>query len=59
MLPDKYKDNKGVIRVSNKHVDDLKGALTMVETIGRDPVIVRSRGVSGILKKLEKKYLAG
>ncbi len=59
ILKDKYnKDSqRGLIRVNHKNVDNLKAALTMVDNIDNSEVIVKSIGVSGILKKAEKRYL--
>ncbi len=53
LLNDKYKKNKGLIRVSNKHVDDLKTSLALIKKIDNKDVIVKSLGVSGILNKAE------
>lgn len=44
----------GIIKINNKYVDDLKAALALIKEIGGQAVIVRSRGVSGILRKTEK-----
>ena len=49
---------KGIIKVNNKHVDELKAALTLVKSINGKEVIVKSIGVSGIMKKAEKNYLS-
>jgi len=57
ILQDKFQNNKGIIKVGHRHVDHLRAALTMIDSIDKTPVIVRSLGVSGILKKAEKKYL--
>ncbi|MFH1316230.1 MAG: Rpp14/Pop5 family protein [Candidatus Woesearchaeota archaeon] len=59
ILPDKYnaKNQRGMIRVNNKEIDNLKSALIMVKNIQGQDVIVRSVGVSGILKKAENRYL--
>ena len=59
ILSDKWDKNsqRGIIRVSHKHVDNLKAALTMMDKINDDDVIVKSVGVSGILNKAEKRYL--
>ena len=54
---DKEKQN-GIIRVNNKHVHDLKTSLMFVTKIQGSEVIVRSLGVSGILNKAQKKYIA-
>lgn len=56
LLNDKYdpKTQRGLIRVGHRHVDHLKACLAMISTIDRQPVIVRSLGVSGILKKATK-----
>ncbi|MFH1053334.1 MAG: Rpp14/Pop5 family protein [Candidatus Woesearchaeota archaeon] len=59
ILPDKYdaKNQRGLIRVNNKEVDSLKSALIMIKEIQGQDVIIRSVGVSGILKKAENRYL--
>lgn len=54
----KYKNQRGLIKVNHKHVDELKAALTFIEKIKNQKVIVKSIGVSGIIKKAEKKYLS-
>jgi ribonuclease P/MRP protein subunit POP5 len=48
---------RGIIKVSHKHVDSLKSALFFAEKISNTEVIFRSLGVSGILKKAEDRYL--
>ncbi len=54
LLKEKYFENKGVIRVSSKKVNSLKAAFTLTKGINKEPVIVRSLGVSGILQKTNK-----
>ena len=58
-INDKWNANmqRGVIKVNNKHVDELKASLTFVKNIEGKEVIVKSVGASGILKKLRQKYL--
>lgn len=48
---------RGVIKVSHKHVDAAKAALTFANRIDNADVIFRSVGVSGILRKAEQKFL--
>ena len=48
---------RGIIKVSHKHVDAVKAALTFANKIEDTDIIFRSVGVSGILKKAENKYL--
>ncbi|MBI2653063.1 ribonuclease P protein component 2 [Candidatus Woesearchaeota archaeon] len=48
---------RGIVKVSHKHVDAVKAALTFADKINNEEVIFRSIGVSGILKKAESKYL--
>ena len=48
---------RGIIKVSHKHVDALKAALTFADKIDDKDVIFRSLGISGILNKAEQKYL--
>lgn len=48
---------RGIMRVNNKNVDNLKASLIFVKAINGEEVIVRSVGASGILKKAQQKYL--
>lgn len=60
VLNDNYnqKTQRGIIKVSNKMVDSLRAALCFVKDIDNQKVIVRSVGISGILKKAKNRYLA-
>ncbi len=60
ILPDKWseKAQRGMIRVNNKHVNKLKTSLALVDSFQGEEVVIRSLGVSGILKKAEAKYLS-
>lgn len=61
ILNDKYNKEKqrGIIRVSNKMVDNLRAALCFIKEIDNQKVIVKSVGVSGILRKAQSKYIGG
>ncbi|MBN1544199.1 hypothetical protein JW898_01920 [Candidatus Woesearchaeota archaeon] len=61
ILPDKYNKEKqrGLMRVSNRSLDKVRGTLALIDQIDSHRVIVRSRGVSGILNKAESRYIAG
>jgi len=48
---------EGIIKVSHKHVDAVKAALTFADKIDGNEVIFRSLGVSGILRKAENRFL--
>ena len=48
---------RGIIKVSHKHVDAVKAALMLADKIEGKEVIIRSIGVSGILNKAERNYL--
>ena len=48
---------RGIIKVSHKHVDAVKASLVFADKIEDKEVIFRSLGVSGILRKAESKYL--
>ena len=54
VLENKWQDNRGIIKVSHKHVDAIKASFALAKSEG---VIYRSLGVSGILKKAENNYL--
>lgn len=55
-LRNKYSGTKGIIKVNNKCVDQLKASFCMVKNIGKNKVIIKSVGVSGTLKKAQEKY---
>lgn len=59
ILSDKYnpETQRGLLRVNRKEVEKLKGSFVFIDNIDGTKVIVRSLGVSGILKKAESKYL--
>ncbi|MBW2971609.1 hypothetical protein KY359_01105 [Candidatus Woesearchaeota archaeon] len=61
MLNDKYDKEKqrGLMRVNNRSMDKVRGTLALITQIDNQRVIVKSRGVSGILRKAEDKYIAG
>jgi len=48
---------KGIVRVNNKHLDNLRASLLFVEKINENDVIIKSVGASGVLKKAQQKYL--
>ncbi len=54
-----YKENKGILRVSAKGLDMLKASLCFVRKINKGNVVLRSTGVSGILKKARSKFFIG
>ncbi len=43
---------RGIIRINNRYVDALKATFCLTDTIENQQVIVRSLGVSGILRKV-------
>ena len=48
---------RGIIKVSHKHVDAVKAALTFANKIDNNDVVFMSLGVSGILRKAENRFL--
>ena len=56
MILEDWKHNKGMIKVNNKYVDDVRAGLALISKFGNEPVIVRTLGVSGILRKARAKY---
>lgn len=59
IIMDEFQDNKGIIRMATKSLDNVKAALTLVKKVGDQKVIVKSVGVSGILNKAKSKFLNG
>ena len=52
-----WKNNKGIVRINNNYVDNLRATLVQVNSVKDDSVLLRSVGVSGILKKARNKFL--
>jgi ribonuclease P/MRP protein subunit POP5 len=48
---DDWKNNKGIIRVNHKEVNNVKAALSLLSSIGPSRVIFKNIYVSGILNK--------
>lgn len=59
MMMDKWdkKAKKGIVRVNRASVNHAKALFCLMEKISKSPVIIRSLGASGTLKKAERKYL--
>jgi len=51
-----WKNNRGIIKVSNKEIDNMKASLPLIKNINNKNVIVRSLTVSGLLNKA-KSYI--
>ena len=60
ILEDKYnpENQRGLIKVGHKYVDELRASLALVKEIDGEPVIVKSVGASGIMKQAEARYIA-
>ena len=60
VLPDKYDTigQKGLLKVSNRSLNEVKAALCLIDSINGKRAIVRTTGVSGILRKAHEKYIA-
>jgi len=59
VLGNKWNQNtqRGIVKVSHKHVDALKAALALADKVDGKDAIFRSLGVSGVLNKAENKIL--
>ncbi|MFH1591692.1 MAG: Rpp14/Pop5 family protein [archaeon] len=52
------KGQRGLVRVAHTSIDLLKAAMTTITKIDGKDAVVRSLGMSGILKKAKERYLA-
>ena len=50
LIPEKFKGQRGIIKVNNVYVDELKAALVLSTKIKNTPIILRSIATSGTLK---------
>jgi RNase P/RNase MRP subunit POP5 len=51
MLKEKFKNNKFIIKINHKYVDECITAMTLIKRIKNKDVIVRSIVTSGTIKK--------
>ncbi|MBL7056064.1 hypothetical protein ISS07_04085 [Candidatus Woesearchaeota archaeon] len=58
-MNDQHNTNKqrGVLRVAHKELDSVKASFIFLRKINNNSVILRSVGSSGVLKKVQQKYL--
>jgi len=58
-LKDKWNQDlqRGMLRLNNKHADEVRASLMTLKKINSADVIIRSLGLSGMIKKAEQKYL--
>ena len=59
MMNDQFSKEKqrGLLRVSNKHLDNLRASLVFADKINNNDAVIRSVGASGILKNFETRPL--
>jgi ribonuclease P/MRP protein subunit POP5 len=55
VLNDKFSNNTGVVKISHKYVDKIRTSMMLVNKIGNQDVMFRTKIVSGTLKKTMKK----
>jgi RNase P/RNase MRP subunit POP5 len=48
------KTHSGILRVNHNQVARVRAAMLMITHLGKTPVIIRTTGVSGILKKVKR-----
>lgn len=52
-MPETYKNNKGIIRVGHRHVDEVKASLALINEIDGKKVSFNVVKVSGLVGKLK------
>ena len=50
-----FQKNKGIIKVNRKYLSKIRSALILIEYIEKEKVAIKSKYVSGILKKAKLK----
>ena len=51
-----WKENRGIIKVNTKYVDEIKASFALIQDIAHHKAIVKSIGVSGALEKIRSSY---
>ena len=59
ILGDSWANNKGIIRVNVKYLNEFKMALGLIKKLNNKKIIINVIGVSGILKKAKSKFMEG
>ena len=54
-----FENNKGIVKVNNRDVNNFKASFCFLRKINKQDVVVRSLGVSGMLKRARSKFLIG
>jgi len=54
VLENCFEKSHGILKFNPNYTNEIKSALSFIEFIDKQPVIVRSLGVSGIIKKAKK-----
>ena len=49
---------RGIIKIDNKYIDHVRASLSLIDQINGQDVMVRTVGISGILKKTQYKFIA-
>ena len=52
-----FKNNKGIVKVNNKYLNELHASLLFVDNINGRKANVESVGVSGTIKKAREKFM--
>ena len=58
-LDELYHENKGVLKVNHKYVNELKTSLALIRQINNDKVIVNTINISGMINKSKKMLKKG
>jgi len=61
VMPDKWNEQKqrGMIAANHSSVNELRAGMLFVNKINNQPASIRTVGLSGIMNKASKKYIAG
>ena len=51
-----WKQNRGIMKMNTKYVDEIKASLALVQEVAERKAIIRSIGVSGALEKIRSVY---
>ena len=53
-LEEAYNNNKGILRINNKYINEIKMSLSLIKSINNDKVIIKTLYLSGMLNKSKK-----
>jgi len=54
-----YKENKGILKINNKYLDELRASFCMMRKVNKQDILLKTLRISGTLKKVKDLIFTG